>query len=343
MPPKAVAPLDALYFQHYRDYTAKYPGNQVAILLLVGKFYEMYDSIQGGKCIANVQAAAAACGCSAEPKPTDDPARQRIFWGFPEVALAKYERMLVAAGYTVVVFEQSKDGKGAVKGRPLHRISSPGTYYDEEGREEGRRGEDRILLGVCVEPYMESKTRRRRWYGAATAFDVATGALRSLEFDATVLDGKPVLDSLQPFLAMFPPAEVLVTWIPAKEGGPAPSVDLCEELFGSGCHVVVAPPEDSTAAADRTRLAFLESVFKPRTALSLEHVLDVERHPFVRKSLAYLLTFVKEHNASFLTALPEHALWSAETACLLGNNALKQLAMIPSHKEKEHESLLHWM
>ena len=342
MPPKStVAPLDALYFQHHRDYSVKYPDHQVAILLLVGKFYEMYDSIRDGKETTNVQAAAAACGCSVEPKPTDDPERQRVLWGFPEVALAKYERMLVHNGYTVVVFDQVKDGSGAVKSRPLRRISSPGTYFDEEEEERGRCGEERILLGVCIEPYTDTSKGQRHWYGAASAFIVSTGVLRSLEFDLLLLDGKPILDSLRSFLAMFPPTEVVVSWMSEKTRD-CPSVALCKELFG-GAHglVIPVPKEDGTVAADRARLAFLRSIFRPRTALSLEHFLDIERYPFVRKSLAYLLSFIKDHNASFLTALPEHAMWSADTACLLGNAALHQLALLP--RETEQESLLHWL
>jgi DNA mismatch repair ATPase MutS len=345
MPPKsksAVAPLDALYFQHYRDYSAKYPGNQVAILLLVGKFYEMYDSIRNGIPTTNVQAAAAACGCSAEPKPTDDPGRQRVSWGVPEIALAKYERMLVAAGYTVVVFDQSKEGP-AVTSRPLCRVSSPGTYLDEDEGAGGRCGEDRNLLGVCIEPYTDTTKRQRHWYGAATAFDVTTGLLRSTEFDLLLLDGKPVMDSLRSFLALFPPVEVVVTWL-GEDKTAVPSVEMCRSLFGekgANVHVFVAPRADGTAAADRARLDFLERVFKPRTALSLEHFLDIERHPFVRKSLAYLLSFVKDHNASFLSAIPDHAMWSAETACLLGNNALHQLSLTSA--PHDNLSLLDWL
>jgi DNA mismatch repair protein MutS len=334
--------MDELYFRHYREYSAKYSGNQVAILLLVGKFYEMYDSIADGKGITHVQAAAAACGCSVEPKSTDDPARQRIFWGFPEVALDKYERMLVAAGYTVVVFDQAKNGTGAVVGRPLHRISSPGTYFDPEEK----RREDTILLGICVEPYTDASKSQAHWYGAASSFDVATGQLRSIEFDLLLLDDTPVTDSIRPFLAMFPPAEIVFTWCAPTAA--LPTEERVRSVFtgtdtAARIHIQRASKEDGGAAADRTRMEFLRGIFRPQTALSLERWLDIEMYPFVRRSLAHLLSFIKDHNASFLVALPQHALWSAETACVLGNAALHQLAMIPPHAEKAEESLLHWI
>jgi len=344
MPPKkktAVAPMEELYFAHYREYSAKYKSSQVAIILLAGMFYEMYDSIVDGKGITNVQAAAEACGCAAEPRPTDDPRRLRIFWGFPEIALDKFERMLVTAGYTVVVFNQTKNGMGAVTSRPLQRISSPGTYLDTELE---TKREERFLIGICVEPYRDTLKAQTHWYGAATAFDVTTGHMRSTEFDLVLIDGKPVTDTIQPFLAMFPPIEVVFTGLTPEKDLPSEK-DVRNAFVPSGHRppIHIRASTENTAAADRARLDFLQGIFNPRTALSLEHFLDIERYPFVRKSLAYLLTFIKDHNASFLTALPHHAMWSAESECLLGNAALQQLAMIPTHVEKDHESLLYWI
>jgi len=152
------------------------------------------------------------------------------------------------------------------------------------------------------------------------------------------------MDSIRSFLALVPPIEVILTWFQGDSGTETecPTAATCRALFGGAYHHIrLAPKEEGTAAADRARLAFLEGVFKPRTTLSLAQFLDVERHPFVRKSLAALLSFVKDHNASFLTALPHHAMWSADTACLLGNAALHQLGLIP--RETNHESLLHWI
>ena len=68
MPPKraagTVAPMDELYFRLFREHSAT--KCQVAILLQVGKFYEMYDSIteKTGACITNVRAVAEACACA---------------------------------------------------------------------------------------------------------------------------------------------------------------------------------------------------------------------------------------------------------------------------------------
>lgn len=347
MPPKraagTVAPMDDLYFRLYREHAAT--AKQVAILLLVGKFYEMYDSITATTCVTNVRAAAEACGCAAEPRPTTNPGTQRIFWGFPEQSLAKFERMLVAAGYTVAVYTQTKDSSGAVTARPLEHISSPGTYLDPEERATSQT--DRHLLGLCLEPYRDVVKGQTHWYGAATAFDVTTGCLVSTEFDLTLVDGRPCADSIQPFLSAHPAIEVVLWWSGAAAAMPSEAVILALVAPMGARPLVqrfaVDATTENTAMADRQRMTFLQEIFQPKTALSLDAFLEIERHPFVRRSLSHLLRFIKKHNESYLSSLPTHRIWASDEACVLGNLALQQLAMLPATAEKPHESLLHWL
>jgi len=348
MPPKraagTVAPMDELYFRLFREHSAT--KCQVAILLQVGKFYEMYDSIteKTGACITNVRAVAEACACAVEPKPTTTPGMLRVFWGFPEQSLAKFERLLVGAGYTVYIYSQVKDATGAVTARPLAHISSPGTYLDPE---EGRTKTDSHLLGFVMEPYSDVIKGQIHWYGAVTAFDVTTGCLRSTEFDLTLIDGRPVCDSIQPFLSAHPAIEVVLWWSGAPTSMPSEAA-LLALLAPTGAkpliqRFAVDKAVESTAMADRQRMTFLHEVFQPKTALAMEPFLDIERHPFVRRSLTALLRFIKKHNESYLSALPTHRMWSSDSVCTLGNSALEQLAMIPVNSEKAHESLLHWI
>lgn len=338
--------MDELYFRLYRDHAAGGAKCQVAILLLVGKFYEMYDliTIETGSHITNVRAAAEACGCAVEPKPSQVPGTQRIFWGFPEHALAKFERMLVTAGYTCYIYNQMKDSAGTVTARPLAYVSSPGTYLDPE---DGRAKSDNHLLGLVIEPYTDVVKGQTHWYGAATAFDVTTGCLRSTEFDLTLIDGRPVTDSIQPFLSAHPAIEVVVWWNGVTTSMPTEG-QVLSLVAPTGSRPQIQRfaqdrAAEATAMADRQRMTFLQEVFRPKTALATDQFLEIERYPFVRRSLAALLRFIKKHNESYLTALPTHRLWSSDEVCTLGNAALEQLAMIPSNSEKAHESLLHWI
>lgn len=338
--------MDAIYYKHFVEQSKK-SGEKTAILLQVGKFFEMYDSvdISTGISRANVQELAEVCGCSVEPKPNNEAGRARIFWGFPEIALPKFERILVDAGYTTVVIVQNKDAMDVVTSRTIDHISSPGTFWDSEGGLAVRKDEQ-IMLGIFIEPIFQKHSRSQSWYLATSAFDVMTGKATSTETNVTLIDGKPVLDSLQPFWTMYPPAELIVDW--CSDQNPPKESDL-RSLFPSfgkwiPIHIrTVNAKDENSINMDRLRLAFFGKIFKPKTAISLEEFLDIRMFHCVRRSLYYLLQFINDHNPSFLTSLHSHTIWTPDENVLLGNAALEQLAMIATHSEKPNESLLFWL
>jgi DNA mismatch repair protein MutS len=322
--------MDDLYVSAFQDYSSKY-GPKTAILLQVGKFYEMYDSVNNETGIprANVATLVDVCGGAPEPKPTEDPNRSRLFWGFPEQSLPKYERILVNAGYTVVVISQERDATGEVCGRSVQYVSSPGTYMDPECAV-AQANEDRNIVGIVVE------AERGSWHMATSAFDISTGRCVSTEAVLPLVDGKPVLDSLEPFWAVYPPAEVVV-WsnTPLAESHIRPWFGL----YRGPVHLYEL--EAGTAATARGYREFLHRLYRPDTSLSTAEFLGLERHPMALQALAHLLEFVQDHNPSTLEGLRDHRLWSPEEELLLGNSALEQLAMLPL--AKPNECLMHWL
>lgn len=333
--------MDDLYYKSYTDYTNKY-GSKTAILLQVGKFYEMYDSIQTetGKSKANVRELAEICGGAPEPKPTEDPAWSRIFWGFPEHSLPKYERILIQAGFTVVVISQDRTASGEIKGREVEYVSSPGTYMDPECSNISNGLDDRNIIGIYIDAFV-GEHGKPQWSIATTAFDVSTGRCISTESVVAIVDGKPVMDSLQPFWAVYPPAEVVV-WTTVS----VPNVSESNILgwftgFRGPIHMYAATKESESAAACRGRTEFLHRLYRPTTSLSTAEYLGLERHPEALQVLARLLSFVEDHNPSYLTGLRDHRLWAPEDELLLGNSALEQLAMLPL--VKPNECLLYWL
>jgi DNA mismatch repair protein MutS len=338
--------MEQLYFKHFDDHVARF-GQKTAILLEVGKFFEFYDYVHKTTGVArtNVQTLAELCGCVAEPRASSDPAYHRLFWGFPVASLNKYERVLVNAGYTVVVIVQVKDATGDVKERRVDHIGSPGTFMEGSVGQTVRR-EEQCMLGLYIEPYVDTSLRQQHWTVASTAFDIMTGKAVSTETDIILIDGKPVCDAIQPFWSMYPPAELVVYWVGNEHMLPPSKTDI-EGLFTGQRPMIhiftLDPKQEMTAAAERLRLAFLESVFRHDSALHICEVLGVSMYHFARRSLSHLLQFIKDHNPSYLTNLHEHTMWIDDERVLLGNAALEQLAMIPSHVDRQHESLLHWL
>jgi DNA mismatch repair protein MutS len=343
--------METQYFQHYDAQIAK-SGPKTAVLFQVGTFFELYDYVDKVGTDAprtNVQIIAELCGCVVEPRVSGDPTKHRLFWGFPEHSLPKFERILIAAGYTVRVIVQNKDATGEVASRTIDHVSSPGTFWDGDGGLAVRRDEQ-CVISVYIEPYMDTAKRQQHWYIASSAFDVMTGKSVSVESDVVLIDGRPVLDVIQPFWSVYPPAEIVFLWVAPRTANPPKTSEIASMFPGAAggrippIHVAhLDPKSEDGVGADRLRLAFLGDVFKHQNALSVAEHLGVTMYHNARRSLFHLLQFVKDHNPSYLTALHEHSMWSPEDHVLLGNSALEQLAMVPTNSDKPHESLLYWL
>lgn len=343
---KSSTSMEETYLSIYKEYTEKY-GAKTAVLMMVGQFYEFYDSLHvaTGKTNTNIRQVVDVCGGSVEGKPTNDPAYARLFWGFPDYTLPKYERLLVAAGYTVVVVDQVKDGTGKVIRREVAYVSSPGTYLDTDAAAgtTGSASEDRYMVGVVIDPYMD-RQGRPFWSVASSVFDVQTGGSFTTEASVPLLDGVPVLDPLLPFWDMYAPAEVVV-WHPSSGGAPPTEEGVRGWFSGTGFRGSVHVRSLTLpmgAAETRGGLAFLERVYRPETALPITEYLGVSRHPASLTSLLQLLRFVEEHNPSYLSQLRMHQMWDPKDTLVLGNAALEQLAMVATGS-RAHECLLHWL
>lgn len=284
------------YQEAWNTYTEKY-GPRTAVLYQVGGFFEIYDieNPTTGKTRCNIKELADLCQLVLAVKTLED-GQQTLFGGFPDHALPKFERTLVQAGYTVVVFVQKKDSKGAVESRIVDHISSPGCYM--EGNKERR------LVGVVLERITGGPSALQKVYWAAAAFDVATGSTWFVEGVER--------DRLHQFLCTYPPSE-LVIWTDGLSS-------VAQELKASCtvCHLkCLGSP---SAALDEAALAKVWS--RP------VYMAAVGRLPQARRCLGALMDFVVDHMPHALKDLDGPVGWTPENEVRLGNAALEQLGVV---------------
>jgi DNA mismatch repair protein MutS len=333
-PPRVRTAMDKLYDAEYQTYIDKY-GPKTALLYLVGGFYTLFDYVhrETGKAKRNLLDIVDLCAGTPTWERDYDAEWHRVSWGVPEYVLAKYERILVSAGYTVVVFGQDRDATDKVTGRSLEYVSSPGTFVDPQV------AEDKRVVSVFVEEFKD-RQGRTKWCMASTAFDVSTGECVSMETVVPVLDGRPNLDTLEAFWASYMPSELIVLTREVKLKESQVRAWFSGQMRGP-IHFVAMEP--ASAAATRGSLQFLHRIYAPRTALRTEVFLGVERYPAALESLTYLLQWIEGHSPSFLARLEGkgHRMWEPRDALVLGNAALQQLGMLPIGKE--NECMLHWL
>lgn len=299
------------YYEVWKEHSEKY-GPRTALLYQVGGFFEIYDTenLTTGSTQANIREIAEICQFSLTQHLVGDGNQQTLFGGFPEGALAKYEKILVQAGWTVVVVVQKKGRTGTVEERVVDHISSPGCFTDNSSVKERR------LVGCILESLSDGPTALRKLYWAAAALDIATGRIWFAEGVGT---GNP--DRLHQFLCMHPPAE-LVIWsdgLPAADG-------LTESLRAASAAVHVKCLGPASVAVEESILGR----FWPVRLLTW-----AAKEPQSRRCLAALMEFAGDHTPSVLKMLDKPEAWVPDGEVRLGNAALEQLGLLCIQKEKE--------
>jgi DNA mismatch repair protein MutS len=304
------------YYNVWKEHSDRY-GPRTALLYQVGGFYEIYDTenLTTGRTLANIREVAELCQLSLTVHPVaGSPDTQTLFGGVPDYALAKYEKILVTAGFTVVVVGQRKNSRGAVEDRVVDHISSPGLYVDGSVTE-------RRLVGVVLESLEGGAAALRRVYWAAAALDLATGRIWFVEGADR--------DRLHQFLCMHPPAEMVI-W---SDGGVAAAA-LTESLRSacSATHLRCLVPSN-----EAVELAVLDRHWAPATKRLAAWIGGA---PQARRALAALMDFAGDHVPSSLAALDLPEAWIPDGEVRLGNAALEQLGLLSLRSGDEKQSLL---
>jgi DNA mismatch repair protein MutS len=307
-------PMYQKYYKVWAEHAEKY-GPRTALLYQVGGFFELYDTenLTTGSTQANIRAIAELCQLSLTTHAVEGATDlQTLFGGFPEHALGKFERILVQAGYTVVVVVQRKGAGGAVEDRVVDHIASPGCYV------EGAR--DRRLVGCLLESLVDGPAALQRVYWAVAAIDIATGGIWFAEGADR--------DRLHQFLCMHPPAE-LVIW----SDGLGASSSLATQLHSACAATHMRCLGPAAAAVDEVIL----DRFWPPARKRLEWL---PREPQARRCLAAMMEFVAEHVPSVLPGIGLPTAWVPDGEVRLGNAALEQLGLLSLRSTDDKQSLL---
>jgi DNA mismatch repair protein MutS len=317
----------AQYLAWYQGHLAKY-GKQTAVLMQVGKFFEIYDrlNLETNTTNTNIREIADLCSLNlSESRDPADPNLLKLFGGFPEMSLPKFEKQLLDSGYTVVVVVQKKNTKGDVEERVVERISSPGIYESRYSAGRLEDTNDSCLLGLVLE-----KNDIKSLYAGLAAIDIQSGQTWTTETVIPFIQGTPNIDNVEPFFLMHPPAEI-VCW----------SKDLVTETQVRSWFKIA----QSTKLHIRSELPpksspeFIRGAFSMKTNLQPHVALGLERSPQAFLCIQALLTFVEEHIPSLLNKLRNNSVWIPEARVRLGNAALEQLDIINSSSN----NLLYWL
>lgn len=314
-----------IYTNFYNKYKDLY-GSKVAVFLMVGSFYELYD-IQDtitGATDCNVKDIIDVLGIQLSIK-KDVPASIKdadkkigLFAGVPDYTIHKWAAKLTGAGWSVVIVDQVKDSKGSVSRREVSRVLSPSTHIEALGN-----SETAYILGLIFE---EDPLNIKAPSFTAAAFDLSTG--RTFTFNGG-LSGRGDIwysDELTHFLQVFAPREIVIWWNGADIN--KPQSQQISKTFGLSASTAVYIRNYSLGMLESPLIQeeYLRKLYNIRSMLPVCEWLYIT--PKEQPGLILLLKFIEEHLPSSFQLLERNQRWIPKSAVRLGNAALTQLQLI---------------
>ena len=315
------------YYSAYQTATAKY-GPKVAIFLMVGIFYEMYDTRnQEGETTTTFLELADLLGLKVVvKKDPDQKGLETLTAGIPEFAVHKWAARLTQSGWTVLLIDQVTNPAGKVVRREVVRTLTPGSHMEAA---QGLQN-DTYLTFVSLEKTNEAPSI------ALTALDLTTGHLHVYETKAQGSSVAWTCNDVVQFMELYPPKEVL--WSTSQ------NLDISESKLKAilGC-------SSSTSFHRRSPLttgAWLKPAFREeylRTKCGLKsllptHVaLHVAPGSHVETALLSLLYALEELWPSLKLGTLLVYPWVADSMVHMGENALVQLHMITDDSSKQQK------
>jgi DNA mismatch repair protein MutS len=297
--------MTAIYRNFYTKYRDLY-GPDTCVLLLVGKFYELYDYIDdSGEPLTPIKRVSQIMSLTLKDKDGLGPKGQPGLWsGFPEQSLHKFAQTLTSQGWVVVVVDQVKDITNQVIDRIPTRILSPGTHIETAGQ-------DRL----CVAALNVSSSAHSVATATAVAVnDLTTGEVFTFESEQD--------DDILHMLQVFCVKEVVINDSVGR--------DAVRSRFG--CAVSAVFPNHFGAGEKFAREEYFRKMFRVKGLLPVRTALGLDLSERVEGALTTLLRFVEDHFPKESERLTSHTKYSPEGHMRLSNNILEQLNILANQK-----------
>jgi DNA mismatch repair protein MutS len=313
-----------LYKKFYDKYSATY-GPQTCIFLLVGSFYELYDSQDPttGQTECNVKEILDILGINLTIRKGDGQVgKDGLFAGVPEFSIHKWAGKLTSQGWTVVLVDQVKRPDGSVKAREAARILSPATHTEVLGA-----ADSAYLIGILCEESRDPSTPPSY---AATAFDLTTGVTYTLAGQFTGRGSQWVSDELAHFFQVLNPRESIVWWNGAAIT--QPTAEQIKQRLGTTANIPVHMRSwTDSKQSPLVREEYLRKVYNIRSLLPVRNYLHLQTEQ-EEQALIATLKFVEDHLPSSFQLLEQNRQWCPKHQVRLGNSALTQLQIITNQQ-----------
>jgi len=316
------------YLENYKEQVKKF-GPKVAIFLMVGVFYEMYDvkNPDTGETNTSFAQLIELLDLKVSVKKGEGPGGlDGLVAGIPDYSVHKWAAKLTQLGWTVVLVDQVKNIQGKVTSRKTERILTPGTHVEAVGSSD-----------LYISFFSLTESLKQAPILAITALDLTTGHLHVFETMAQGTAEAWTSNDMIQFMELYPPREVLWSVEGSRHFIDSMKESKLKQILGIVGQVPFHKREPLAGAwlKSEFREEYLKNTCSLKTLLPTHVALHITPGSKVETALLSLLYSLKELWPSMslgqLLVFP----WVPGTTMRLGENALVQLHMIVQESDKQ--------
>jgi DNA mismatch repair protein MutS len=311
------------YLENYKEQTKKF-GPKVAIFLMVGIFYEMYDVMdpETGTGKTSFSELIDLLGLKVSVKKGDGPdGLDGLVAGIPDYSVHKWAAKLTQLGWTVVLVEQVKNVQGKVVKRNVERILTPGTHV------EAATADDLFITFCCIEEHPGKEAP----HISMASIDLTTGHLHVFTEQAQGSDDAWTSNEAVQFIDLYSPREVLWSIHGSRHFMESMEQKKLRNILGCSSGVTFHKREALTSGAwtkPEFREAFLRETCSLKSLLPTHVALHLAPGSHSETALLSLLNSLKDLWPSMRLGQLMVYPWIPGSMLRLGENALFQLHML---------------
>jgi DNA mismatch repair protein MutS len=316
------------YFRLYESYSNKYGKLNTILLLQVGSFHEAYQTLDQGFNLQKISDILNIIVSKKNKSIIEVSNKNPYMLGFPSITLAKFLKILIDNGFTVVIGDQVSPPPNPR--RAITGIYSPGTYLDNSIPDANNILSIYIeeTLSETVDHSLINKQSKHNLIVGLSVIDLTTGKSSVHEIYSIKDDDKICLDEAIRFMYTNQAREIIITTNNLqhnKLNDIISYLEISDKLFYHQTLTQMINSGKKSIFKISYQQEVLKKVFPDTGLLTPIEYLDLENLAYARLSFIILLNYSYDHSHNIISKIAKPELYSEEKYLNLGNNAIFQL------------------
>ena len=320
------------YLQYHEKYVDKY-GSKSIVLMQVGDFFESYATNTRGCDLFKISEILNIVVTRKNKSINTIDEKNPYMLGFNYSASVKFIKLLIDAGYHVILIEQTTPAPNPK--REITQIFSPSTYIDSVS------SDNKYLMVLYFETNNSINSSKPNISVGMCATDSSTGEVFWYETHGSgLMNENESWEEAQRFYHFYRPIELIIYNV--NNTGLETKINIGEKIDLIPNQIVL---EYTKINPEYTKLGFQNKLLKkiyPQCGMeSPIEFFDLNKYPYATIALTNTFDYIYQHNQNLINELKVPKYFNEHKYMILGNNAQYQLNVIDYYNWDKIDSKFH--